>query len=147
LSAARLISTAALAILSLSACAPRPPALEPVDAPAVETELAEGRAAMLREVQGVPTNVERQFYVGWEMHYGYTLAPVDRPGDQLWPDFADEQVQAAFDDFIQPGRLYRKGEAMPLLGKKILCQCAGVEWSYRNVEKRFLVRSAKLEAR
>lgn len=147
MSAARLISTAALAILSLSACAPRPPALEPVDAPAVETELAEGRAAALREVQGVPTNVERQFYVGWEMHYGYTLAPVDRPGDQLWPDFADEQVQAAFDDFIQPGRLYRKGEAMPLLGKKILCQCAGVEWSYRNVEKRFLVRSAKLEAR
>ncbi|MCL6683550.1 hypothetical protein [Sphingomonas alba] len=114
---------------------------------AVQREIADGRAAALREVQASPTNVEREFYVGWEMHYGYTLTPVDHPGDDLWPDFADQQVQAAFDDFIQPGRVYLKGEAIPLLGKRIVCRCAGVEWTYLNAEKRFLVRSAKLEAR
>ncbi|MCL6684308.1 hypothetical protein [Sphingomonas alba] len=126
---------------------PSPPALEQVDVRAVEKEVAEGRAAALREVQGSPTTAEREFYVGWEMHYGYTLTPVDRPGDDLWPDFADAQVQTAFDGFIQPGRVYLKGEANPLLGKRIVCRCAGVEWNYLNVEKRFLVRSAKLEAR
>ena len=57
------------------------------DSDALRKQLADERDAALRATSESGPVVQRKFYVGWEMHYGYYLMPVDDPGMHIAPDF------------------------------------------------------------
>lgn len=131
---------ALMALTFLAGCArpispPQIPQLAIIDINSEEfqEELAAEQTAALREVSKFRTNVTRRFYVGWEMHHGYFLIPLDDPDDWVSPDFLNNRVIAQFDGFDRQ------------IGKKIVCECAGVAWSFHS-QKRFLIRVAKLQA-
>ena len=99
--------------------------------------------AALREVRSSPVESRRTFYIGWEMHGGYYLTPIDALDEMVKPDFANEDVFAQFDDFAQGGRSYAAGEELPRERVRLVCECIGVEWSFYS-GRRFLVRAAHL---
>ena len=73
------------------------------------------------------------------MHFGYFLVPEDDPNEHIMPDFLDDRIIKEFDEFFQPMTAAH-------IGKKVICQCTGVEWTFYS-GKRFLVRAATLEAK
>lgn len=124
--------------LFASACAapPPPPLLEPIDpnSEAFQKEMADALAAGLKEAEGQPA-VTRRFIVIWEMHYGYRLVPPADLGALVTPDIPDEAVASQFNA--------AQAAAMNHLGERLICECAGVEWSFYS-QSRFIVRQAKL---
>jgi hypothetical protein len=78
-----------------------PPVIVDINSEEFQNELAAERMAALQNASKSGTNVTRKFYVGWEMHGGYFLIPLDAPDDWVSPDFLDDQVITQFDSFIQ----------------------------------------------
>ena len=83
--------------------------------------------------------VTRRFGIGWEIHQGFFLVPEGNAEEMVTLDFADEQVRQQFSDFVPIAGPHQNA------GKRIMCECSGVEWSFYS-DKRFIVQSAKLEA-
>ena len=106
---------------------------------AVELERAREHALATQPV------VTRHYVIGWEMHHGYFLAPIDNLQDYVTPDFLDKDIIRQFDDFTQLGRAFPAGTVHPHLGKRLICECSGVEWTFYS-GKRFIVQSVILEA-
>jgi hypothetical protein len=124
---------------------PSPPVYLDINSEAFRRQMAEELRSAREIAQRSQAVVTRRFVVGWETHHGYYLTPIDNRDEWVIPDFADEDVGRAFDDFVQPGRTYPRGAAIPHLGKRLICECTGVEWSFHS-SKRFTVRAARLEA-
>lgn len=147
------------ALTSLIGCAavssdPPPPRIADVPSPpiidinsgAFQRQIAAERSSALQDAIKSGTEIKRTFYVGWELHHGYYLIPVDSADEWIIPDFLDDEVIGKFDDFIRPGRVSPVGEEPPHIGKRIVCECTGLEWFYHS-QKQFAVRAAKLQAR
>ena len=121
---------------------PPPPTLVDIDSEEFQKEMAVERRAALENTSKSSTNVTRKFYVGWEMHHGYHLIPADAPNGLVSVDFIDDRVVRQFDDANGP-RGYPAGAEIPHLGRRLVCECTGVEWTFYG-QQRFLVRAAKL---
>jgi hypothetical protein len=130
-----------IAFTCLSGCAaanPPPPVPPPPDINS--DEFKEWAAARHKEdIQKAAQSkdiVTQKFYVGWEMHFGYFLEPVDtlKPDTRRpFPEFINERVEAQF-DAMDPSQN----------PKMVICECTGVWFSGDSY---FLVREAKFELR
>lgn len=144
------------AFTSLAGCAganSRPPPNVPpppfigIDSEAFQKERAEREAAALREASKSGKEVTRTFIVGWEMHNGLFLVPLNSTSVENWllvawytPDFRDDTLLREFVEQANPNA----STAAAHLGQRLICHCTGVEWRY-YAQKRFLVQSATLE--
>lgn len=139
------------ALTSLIGCAavradPPPPRITDINSDAFQRQIAVERSSAFQDAVKSGTDIKRTFYVGWELHHGYYLIPVDSADDWILPVFLGDEVIRQFDDFFRPGRVYPAGEDPPHIGKRIVCECTGIEWFYHS-QRQFAVRAAKLEAR
>jgi hypothetical protein len=93
--------------------------------------------------------VTRTFIVGWEMHHGFFLVPLNSTGAKDWhlvdwivPNFRDH---ALADKFAQAQQADENGSTAAVhLGQRLICYCTGVPWRFYTREQ-FLIRSATLE--
>ena len=140
----RTLRSAAVTIWFASFCATSSPAAPPpplplplVDptSPAFQTALADERAAALASIAKTKSNVRHKFGVGWEMHHGYYLVPLGEGAAWVTPDIRDPQIRAQFDEAWESSPAH--------VGERLICDCAGVEWSFYSSE-RFLIREARL---
>ncbi len=122
---------------------PAPPRVPYVDINSVRRQLARDEAAALTRISHSRRNVTRTFIVGWEMHHGFFLVPINSTSAKNWllvdwirPDLRDD---ALADKFKQ-----QEETAAVHLGHRLICHCTGVPWGFA-MEKRFLVRSATFE--
>jgi len=126
---------------------PAPPVLRVVDIGSVRQQLAREKAAALTRISRSRQNVTRTFIVGWEMHHGLFLVPLNSTSAKNWflvdwivPNFRDH---ALADKFAQQANPNGSTEVVHL-GQPLICYCTGVPWRFYTA-KQFLVRSATLE--
>ena len=117
-----------------------PPAVVDINSDEFKQWYAAQHKADIQEAARSKDVVTQKFHVGWEMHFGFFLIPVDTPNPWLspnakrpFPRFTDDRVEAQF-NALRPSEN----------PKTIVCECTGVWFSG---ESYFLVREAKFKLR
>jgi len=126
---------------------PAPPSIKNIDINSDRRQLAREEAVAITRVSRSRHNVTRTFIVGWEMHHGLFLVPLNSTSAKNW--FLVDWITPNFRDYVLADKFAQQANpnasiAAMHLGQRLICYCTGVPWRFYTT-KQFLVRSATLE--